>query len=303
MVSFDFYINETSRHAHVILPPTMSLERDHYDLIFNSFAVHNTAKYMPAVLPKQADAKHDWEIFRDLSLRYKNRMAGSTVDRLKARLTPKSVIGEARLRLSPARTLDILLRSRRKGLSLRKLRANPHGIDLGPLRPGFPQKLKTKDKRVQLIQDVVVGELPALVDLMNSSVVPKDDELLLIGRRHLRSNNSWMHNTARLTKGKARHQLLAHPNDLLQRGIEDGSMVSVTSAAGTVDIEVAASEKMMPGVVSMPHGFGHQRPGVQLSVATTVTGPSVNDITDPARVDAVSANAILNGVPVQVRAK
>lgn len=303
MVSFDFYINETSRHAHVILPPTMSLERDHYDLIFNSFAVHNTAKYMPAVLPKQAEAKHDWEIFRDLSLRYKNRMAGSTVDRLKARLTPKSVIGEARLRLSPARTLDILLRSRRKGLSLRKLRANPHGIDLGPLRPGFPQKLKTKDKRVQLIQDVVVGELPALVDLMNSSVVPKGDELLLIGRRHLRSNNSWMHNTARLTKGKARHQLLAHPNDLLQRGIEDGSMVSVTSAAGTVDIEVAASEKMMPGVVSMPHGFGHQRPGVQLSVATTVTGPSVNDITDPARVDAVSANAILNGVPVQVKAK
>ncbi|TFI45025.1 molybdopterin oxidoreductase family protein [Rhodococcus sp. 1R11] len=303
MVSFDFYINETSRHAHVILPPTMSLERDHYDLIFNSFAVHNTAKYMPAVLPKQTDAKHDWEIFRDLSLRYKNRMAGSTVDRLKVRLTPKSIIGEARLRLSPARTLDILLRSRRKGLSLRKLRANPHGIDLGPLRPGFPQKLKTKDKRVQLIQDVVVGELPALVDLMHSSVVPKDDELLLIGRRHLRSNNSWMHNTARLTKGKARHQLLAHPNDLLQRGIEDGSMVSVTSAAGTVDIEVAASEKMMPGVVSMPHGFGHQRPGVQLSVATTVTGPSVNDITDPARVDAVSANAILNGVPVQVRAK
>ncbi|OZD60533.1 molybdopterin-dependent oxidoreductase [Rhodococcus sp. 06-1460-1B] len=303
MVSFDFYINETSRHAHVILPPTMSLERDHYDLIFNSFAVHNTAKYMPAVLPKQADAKHDWEIFRDLSLRYKNRMAGSTVDRLKARLTPKSVIGEARLRLSPARTLDILLRSRRKGLSLRKLRANPHGIDLGPLRPGFPQKLKTKDKRIELIQEVVVGELPALVDLMHSSAVPKDDELLLIGRRHLRSNNSWMHNTARLTKGKARHQLLAHPNDLLQRGIEDGSMVSVTSAAGTVDIEVAASEKMMPGVVSMPHGFGHQRPGVQLSVATTVTGPSVNDITDPARVDAVSANAILNGVPVQVRAK
>ncbi|OZC45418.1 dehydrogenase [Rhodococcus sp. WWJCD1] len=303
MVSFDFYINETSRHAHVILPPTMSLERDHYDLIFNSFAVHNTAKYMPAVLPKQADAKHDWEIFRDLSLRYKNRMAGSTVDRLKARVSPKSIIGEARLRLSPARTLDILLRSRRKGLSLRKLRANPHGIDLGPLRPGFPQKLKTRDKRVQLIQDVVVTELPALVDLMRSSAVPSGDELLMIGRRHLRSNNSWMHNTARLTKGKARHQLLAHPDDLAHRCIEDGSMVSVTSAAGTVDIEVAASEKMMPGVVSMPHGFGHQRPGVQLSVATTVQGPSVNDITDPGRVDAVSANAILNGVPVQVRAK
>lgn len=258
---------------------------------------------MPAVLPKKAGAKHDWEIFRDLSVRYKSRMAGSTVGRLKSRLTPKSVISEARLRLSPARTLDILLRSQRKGLSLKKLRANPHGVDLGPLRPGFPQKLKTRDKRVQLIQDLVVTELPALVDLMHSSAVPTGDELLLIGRRHLRSNNSWMHNTARLTKGKARHQLLAHPDDLEHRGIEDGAMVSVTSAAGTVDIEVAASEKMMPGVVSMPHGFGHQRPGVELSVATTVTGPSVNDITDPSRVDAVSANAILNGVPVQVRAK
>jgi anaerobic selenocysteine-containing dehydrogenase len=124
----------------------------------------------------------------------------------------------------------------------------------------------------------------------------------MIGRRHLRSNNSWMHNTARLTKGKPRHQLLAHPDDLHARGIDDGALVSVTSAAGSVSIEVLASDRMMPGVVSMPHGFGHQRAGVELSVASTVKGPSVNDITDPQQVDAVSANAVLNGIPVTIAA-
>lgn len=303
MVSIDFYINETSRHAHVILPPTMSLERDHYDLVFNSFAVRNTAKYVPAVLAKQPGAKHDWEIFRDLSLRYRRRSAGSTVERLKSRLSLADAVLGARLRISPARIVDMLLRVRRKGLSLNKLRASPHGIDLGPLRPGFPQKLKTGNKRVQLVQDIVVSQLADLADHMHIGAASTDDELLLIGRRHLRSNNSWMHNTIRLTKGRPRHQLLAHPDDLKHRGIEDGSMVSVTSAAGTVDVEVVATEKIMPGVVSMPHGFGHRRPGVQLATATTVPGVSVNDITDPRRVDTVSANAVLNGVPVQVRPK
>lgn len=301
MVSFDFYINETSRHANVILPPTMSLERDHYDLIFQSFAVRNTAKFMPAILTKKLGAKSDWEIFRDLGIRYQARLAGpSTLDRLRTRLTPKSLVAEARLRLSPRRTIDLLLRSHRAGLSVAKLKKSPHGTDLGPLRPGFPGKLQTRNKRVDLLQDIIIAELPALRDLMTSAAVPSGDQLLMIGRRHLRSNNSWMHNSARLTKGKPRHQLLAHPEDLRARNIEDGSVVSVASNAGSVQIEVLATDRMMPGVVSMPHGFGHQRPGVELSVATTVVGASANDVTDPHRVDAVSANAILNGVPVTI---
>lgn len=301
LVSFDFYINETSRHADVILPPTMSLERDHYDLIFQSFAVRNTAKFMPAILTKKPGAKSDWEIFRDLGIRYRARLAGSSIfDRLRTRLTPKSLVTEARLRLSPRRTIDLLLRSHRAGLSVAKLKKTPHGTDLGPLRPGFPRKLQTRNKRINLLQDIIIADLPALRDLMRSAAVPSGDQLLMIGRRHLRSNNSWMHNSARLTKGKPRHQLLAHPDDLLERNIEDGSVVSVASAAGSVQIEVLATDRMMPGVVSMPHGFGHQRPGVELSVATTVAGASANDVTDPYRVDAVSANAILNGVPVTI---
>ncbi|MCZ4078903.1 molybdopterin-dependent oxidoreductase [Rhodococcus sp. H36-A4] len=301
MVSFDFYINETSRHANVILPPTMSLERDHYDLIFQSFAVRNTAKFMPAILTRKPGAKSDWEIFRDLGIRYRARLAGSSIfDRLRTRLTPKSLVAEARLRLSPRRTIDLLLRSHRAGLSVAKLKKSPHGTDLGPLRPGFPGKLQTRNKRVDLLQDIIIAELPALRDLMTSAAVPSGDQLLMIGRRHLRSNNSWMHNSARLTKGKPRHQLLAHPEDLRARNIEDGSVVSVASTAGSVQIEVLATDRMMPGVVSMPHGFGHQRPGVELSVATTVVGASANDVTDPHRVDAVSANAILNGVPVTI---
>lgn len=300
LVSFDFYVNETSRHADVILPPTMALERDHYDLIFHSFAVRNTAKFMPAILKKKTGAKADWEIFRDLGIRYQSRLARSTVDRFRRRMSTKSIVTEARLRLSPRRTVDLLLRSHRKGLSVATLTKSPHGTDLGPLAPGFPRKLHTRNKRIQLVQDIIVAELPALHDLMTTAALPSDGELLLIGRRHLRSNNSWMHNTARLTKGKPRHQLLAHPEDLFARGIEDGSVVSVTSAAGSVQIDVVATDRMMPGVVSMPHGFGHKRAGVELSVASTVAGPSANDITDPQRVDAVSANAILNGVPVTI---
>ena len=302
MVSFDFYINETSRHADVILPPTMSLERDHYDLIFQAFAVRNTAKFMPAVLTRKAGAKADWEIFRDLAVRYQAALAGSTLGALRARLTPKSLVTETRLRLSPRRTVDVLLRNHRKGLSVAKLAKSPHGVDLGPLEPGLPRKLRTRNKRIQLVQDIIVGELPALHDLMTTTEVPTDGQLLMIGRRHLRSNNSWMHNAPRLTKGKPRHQLLAHPDDLSARGIEDGSLVAVTSAAGAVEIEVIATDRMMPGVVSMPHGFGHQRKGVELSVASTVAGASANDITDPQQVDAVSANAILNGVPVTIAA-
>ncbi|WP_072802386.1 molybdopterin-dependent oxidoreductase [Rhodococcoides yunnanense] len=300
MVSFDFYINETSRHADVILPPTMALERDHYDLIFQTFAVRNTAKFMPAVVTEKKGAKADWEIFRDLAIRYQAALADSAIDRLRTRLSPRSLMTEARLRVSPRRTVDLLLRSHRKGLSVSTLSKSPHGTDLGPLRPGLPGKLRTRNKRIQLIQEVIVADLPALHDVMHGAAVATGDELLMIGRRHLRSNNSWMHNAPRLTKGKPRHQLLAHPDDLYARGIEDGSVVSVSSAAGTVRIEVQASDRMMPGVVSMPHGFGHQRQGVELSVARTVAGASANDVTDPQRVDAVTANAILNGVPVTI---
>lgn len=295
MVSFDIYVNETSRHADVILPSTTALERDHYDLIFSSFAVRNVAKFSPAVLPKPDGMRHDWEIFRDLALRYAALRRRSP----RERLTRASVIREVRFRLSPARSLDVLLRRGRRGLSLRALRRAPHGVDLGPLRPRLPDALLTPNRRIDLAQPLVLDDV-ARVRAALAGNPAADGGLTLVGRRHLRSNNSWMHNAPRLVKGKPRHALLMHPDDLAPRRLTDGDAVEVRSDAGSVRTVVAASEDVMRGVVSMPHGFGHERDGVRLSVARSVIGPSVNDVTDPDRVESVAGNAVLNGVPVTV---
>jgi anaerobic selenocysteine-containing dehydrogenase len=288
MVAVDPYINETTRHADVILPPAPPLERDHYDVIFHQLAVRNTARWNDAVLPKPASARHDWEIFRDLGLALVRRTPWSR----------RRVEVMARLRLSPRRIVDLGLRIGPYRLSLAKLKRSPGGIDLGPLQPALPKALHHKSKRIELAQRMILDDLPRLDSLAEVSA----DELLLIGRRHLRNNNSWMHNSARLVKGRPRHHLLMNPEDLSRRKLSDGQLVTVTSAAGSICVEVAASNDMMPGVVSLPHGFGHNRPGVRLSVAGQVAGPSANDITDAGLTDAVAGTAAVNGVPVTVTA-
>ncbi|MBY6367287.1 molybdopterin-dependent oxidoreductase [Rhodococcoides corynebacterioides] len=295
MVSFDIYVNETSRHADVILPSTTALERDHYDLIFSSFAVRNVAKFSPAVLPKPDGMRHEWEIFRDLALRYAALRRRSP----RERFTRASLVREVRFRLSPTRTLDLLLRRGRRGLSIRSLRRTPHGVDLGPLRPRLPDALSTPDRRIDLAQPLVLDDV-ARIRAALTGAPAADGGLTLVGRRHLRSNNSWMHNAPRLVKGKPRHAVLMHPDDLATHRLADGDAVEVRSNAGAVRTVVAASTDVMRGVVSMPHGFGHERDGVRLSVARTVVGPSVNDLTDPDRVESVAGNAVLNGVPVTV---
>jgi anaerobic selenocysteine-containing dehydrogenase len=286
MVSIDFYLNETTRHADVILPPTGPLERDHYDLVFHAFAVRNTARFNPALLPKPEGTKHDWEIFRDLGRRYVKRIP----------LRGMRKITALRLRIPPARLVDLLLRLGPYRLSLRKLRKAEHGVDLGPLGSRMPGVLPRG--RVQAAPEVLRA---AAAEAARELTAPAADELLLIGRRHLRSNNSWLHNAPRLVKGKPRHHLLMHPKDLAARGIVDGTTVLVRSAIGEVRVAVTATEDLMPGVVSLPHGFGHGRDGVRLSVASGVEGVSSNDLTDPGVVDA-SGNAVLNGVPVTVQA-
>jgi anaerobic selenocysteine-containing dehydrogenase len=288
MVAVDPYINETTRHADVILPPAPPLERDHYDVIFHQLAVRNTARWNDAVLPKPPQARHDWEIFRDLAVRLLSRTP----------MSRRKVMTSARLRLSPRRIVDLGLRIGPYKLSLRKLQKSPGGIDLGPLQPALPAALHHKNKRIDLAQRMILDDLPRLESLATGN----DGELLLIGRRHLRNNNSWMHNSARLVKGKPRHQLLMNPDDLAKRDLTDGQLVNVSSAAGTVAVEVAASNDMMPGVVSLPHGFGHSRPGVKLSVAGQVAGPSANDVTDADFTDTVAGTAAVNGLPVTVTA-
>lgn len=288
MASVDIYLNETTRHANVILPPTTALERDHYDIAFHFLAVRNSARFTPAVFSKDADQRHDWEIFREIAHRTAKRLT------TKAPLA-KRINTFARLAMSPTRLVGLLLAVGRK-TSMRQLRKHPEGIDLGPLVPGqLPSRLMTKNKRIDAAPTFVVDDLARL----DAQQLPGEDELLLIGRRHKQNCNSWMHNSERLTKGQPRHQLLVNPADLQSRGLADGAMVKVSSRVGTVLVEAKASDEMMPGVVSLPHGYGHQKEGVRLSRASQVEGVSINDLTDPERLD-VSGNAAFSGVPVRV---
>jgi anaerobic selenocysteine-containing dehydrogenase len=173
------------------------------------------------------------------------------------------------------------------------------GADHGPLKPRLPERLATPGQRIDLLPQLLADALPATLDALTAAAgALEPGQLLLIGRRHQRDNNSWLHNATRLTRGRARHQLLAHPDDLAARGIGDGDTVLVRSAAGEVRVEVSATDDLGPGVVSLPHGYGHHRPGVRLRHATELPGVSINDLTDPAIVEGVSGNAVLNGVPV-----
>ncbi len=321
VVAVDFYLNETTRHATVVLPPTSVLERDHYDLVFHALAVRNTARFTPAVLPRPEGTRHDWEIFRDLALRIAARREGRTARPAGPLGTARAVAGgslglvaalrsprTARRALSsladrvvlstpPARLVELLLLAGRR-TTMRALRRHPEGVDLGPLRPVLPGRLQTRDKLVHLAPELVLADLDRLRAWLDEPA-PEGDELLLVGRRHQRSNNSWMHNTPRLTRGKARHQLLMHPDDAATRGVEDGARVTIRSRVGTVTTDVVTTADVMPGVVSLPHGYGHQVPGTRTRHADEVPGVSINDLTDPERLD-VSGNAAFSGVPVTV---
>jgi anaerobic selenocysteine-containing dehydrogenase len=285
----DIYVNETTRHADVILPPTSALERDHYDLVFHQFAVRNTARFTPAVFAKGKDQRHDWQIFKAIGLR--------TIRRLDRKPGLKRrIMLEARLRPSPTFLVANLLRFGRSKALMSDLRKSPAGVDLGALQGGqLPGRLLTKDKRVDAAPAFVLDDLARLRD----QATPVDGELLLIGRRHQKDCNSWMHNSERLTKGRDRHQLLINPADLAARGLTSGDTVTVTSRVGEVKVEALATDDMMPGVVSLPHGYGHQRDGVLLGRATQVAGISINDLTDSARVD-ISGNAAFTGLPVTI---
>ena len=280
-VAIDIYINETTCHANIILPPATGLETAHYDLIFHHLAVSNHAKYSEATLPKTTGAKYDWEIFEEL----RNRLTLEPGGTLKA---PRD----------PAEKLELGLKSGTYKLSLESLRANPHGLDLGALEPRLPERLLTPNKRLQLAPDLLIADLTrAKIELEQ----PKP-ELVLIGRRELRSNNSWMHNSERLVRGKNRCTLMIHPTDAAQTGILEGSSVRVSSKVGSVELPAEITENIMPGVVSIPHGYGHARQGVKLEVASKNAGVSINDLTDEHLIDDLTGNAAFCGVSVSLQA-
>lgn len=286
MVSVDLYINETTRHADVILPPTSSLEHDHYDIVFNNFAVRNVTRYNQPVLPKPEGSLHDWEIFVGLGQAF-SRLTGQ----------------EPRPVLAPDQMVDLALRAgpHAERLSLEVLKQHPHGIDLGPLQPSLAGRLRTASGQIECAPQAMLDDLQRVLNELTGSAA-QSGELRLIGRRHVRSNNSWMHNYQRLVKGKPRDQLLMHPDDLARHALSDGQQVRLSSRVGAVTVTVQASDEISPGVVSLPHGWGHDRPEVAMDVARAHAGVSANDLTDERYFDPVTGNAALNGVPVRVEA-
>ena len=299
MVSIDIYINETTRHAHYILPPTFGLERDHYDLIFHTLAIRNTTKYSSALLEPVGDTMHDWQIFDQL-VRHIEAADRSRrrpwLERLRSRwLTPRRTIALG-LRFGPYGAGWNPLGA---GLTLAKVAAAPHGIDLGPLQPCLPARLFTRDKTIPLVPPVLKEDLQRLERHVHETQVASPT-LHLIGRRDLRTNNSWLHNSRRFIKGPNRCTLLMHPTDAVARQLESGALVTVASRTGSVRVELEVSDEIAPGVVSLPHGWGHDRDGIRLDIARTHPGVSANDLTDEQYLDALCGNAALNGVPVTV---
>ena len=286
MVSVDIFINETTRHAQLILPPTSTLNHDHYDYVFNSFAVRNVSRMNAGIWPRPEDERYDWEIFAELTKRLAGKLAR-----------------EVRLPKSPANVIAAMMAARpiRHDTAFAALGAATHGIDHGALSPSLFARLETADKKIQCAPSNIVQDLARFLHVRQN---PAPDmgfgAFTLIGRRHVRSNNSWMHQSHRLIKGKRRDQLMMHPDDLARIGATDGAMVSVRSKVGAVEIAVEATDTLMPGVVSLPHGFGHNRPGTKLGLAHEHAGVSYNDLTDGDDLDQVSGNAALNGVQVTV---
>ncbi len=292
MVSLDLYVNETTRHAHIILPPRYALERPQYEIVFHALSVRNGARWADPVLPPGPDTRDDWDILMDLAARL-------------ARGSKGLAIKTAR-RISPERMIGLMLRLGRygswipgRGLSIAKLRKSPHGVDLGPMVPARKEKVRTKNGLVDLVPGPIAADLQRLDRWLTDRPA---NGLMLIGRRHVRSNNSWMHNCTSLTKGPSRATLLMHPDDARRLALKSGAEVKVESRVGAVIATLEESDTLMPGVVSLPHGFGHAPAADTLRVAGPLAGASINNITDEARVEPLLGTAVLNGTPVKVSA-
>jgi anaerobic selenocysteine-containing dehydrogenase len=323
MVSIDIYVNETTRHANVILPTTSPLEHENYDLLLYNLAIRNVAKYSPVTIEPEAGARHDWEVLLALAaplMGMPNAGVEAIDDMLIGKMVSQavgrpgtgaaSVTAQAALEMlgtkpGPDRILDLLLRAgtygdgfdaRREGLSLARLRAAEHGVDLGALEPRLPGLLATPSGKIELTHELLVGDVERLRRWLDRPV----EELVLIGRRQLRSNNSWMHNAPSLVKGPERCTLLVHPVDAERLDLVDGGRARITGRVGAIEAPVVVSDEIRPGVVSLPHGWGHGLEGVRLSVAGAHAGTPSNFVADPEAIDALSGNAVLNGIPVSV---
>lgn len=321
VVAVDPYLNETTRFAHVILPPPSILARHHYDFAFYGLSVRNVANYSPPSVAAQGP--DEWEILSRIAMVAVGQGASAdpaVVPRMAlaqlvqkavapngplAGREPADILGALDGRGPVGQILDFRLRSghygdrfgeRPDGLSLAKLEAHPHGVDLGPLMPRLPNALRTASGKVELAPPEIVADLPRLRGALNRTA----NGMMLIGRRQLRSNNSWMHNVPTMMRGRNRCTLKMHPDDAARLGLAEGTPARVTSRVGEIDAPVEISDEMMRGIVSLPHGWGHDAPDVRLSVAAANAGVSSNDLTDEQVIDPLSGNAVLNAVPVTI---
>ena len=327
MVSIDMYLNETTKYADVVLPVPSQLERSHYDMLLLQFAVRNVANYSDAVLPLEPGVPDEWEVIAKLTLIAQGLGVDadvSIVDDHSIAALARSVVADPSSvvngrdadelvaavsvdgRRGPERMLDLMLRcgpfgegfgADPDGASLDSLLANPHGVDYGALAPRLPEILRTPSGQIELGAPELVGDLERLaaaVDELN------DRELVLVGRRHLRSNNSWMHNVEVLVKGKPRCTLQVHPDDAARLGLHDGASATVASRVGSVMAPVEVTDAILPGVVSLPHGWGHGQPGTRMRVAAERAGVNSNVLSDDEAMDPLSGTSVLNGIPVVV---
>ncbi|KZB85079.1 molybdopterin-dependent oxidoreductase [Amycolatopsis regifaucium] len=301
MVSLDVYLNETTRHADVILPGPSPLERPHYDVALYALAVRNVANWTPQ--PLETDMPQEWVTL----LRMAGIAAGqgpdvdvTAFDTMVAAETARRTgvdLALAEGRTGPARMIDLMLRGGPYRLTLADLEAAPHGIDLGALKPRLPEALATASGKVELAPDAITKDVPRLRAELDKA---PDDGLLLIGRRHLSSNNSWMHNLTPLVRGGNRCTVQVHPDDASRLGLTDGGLASVTSRSGKLEAPVEVTPDVRPGVVSMPHGWGHDLGGTRTAVASAHAGVNSNLVADETLLDVPSGTAVLNGIPVDV---
>ncbi|MFE4693636.1 molybdopterin oxidoreductase family protein [Streptomyces sp. NPDC056749] len=304
MVSVDPYLNETSRHADVVLPPPPPSQGAHFDFALNSLAVRNQVRYSRPAVPLEDGRMDESEILARLVLAV-GGMHGAppeAVDDLAigAALAkagaPETLAVELTGRTGAERRLDLMLRLGPYDLTLEKLLAHPHGIDLGPLKPRLPQVLRTRSGRIELFPAPIAADLPRL----RAALGARPAGLVLVGRRHLRSNNSWMHNVASLRGGTNVCTLQIHPDDAARIGLREGDTARITAAGGEVEASAEITDSVRTGVVSLPHGWGHSRPGTRMSVAGAEPGVNVNQLLDGTLLDPLSGTAVLNAVPVAV---
>ena len=325
MISLDIYVNETTRHADVILPGVSPLEQSHYDLALRQLAIRNVATYSPPVFPIPAGQQPEWQTLLRLTGIVSGQGADADVaalddfvamQRVHHEVTvegspisgrdPAEIMAALASRRGPERILDLMLRTgpygdgfgaEPAGLSLAVLEANPHGIDLGPLTPRIPEVLRTPSGKIELAPELLVPD----VERLRAALGRRDDSILLIGRRDLRSNNSWMHNLEVLVKGRPRCTLQIHPDDASRLGLADGARARVASRAGAIEIPVEVTDGIMPGVASIPHGWGHDAPDLQMQIAAAHAGANSNRLTDELVLDPLSGNTVLNGIPIVVQ--